>query len=179
MVFFTHIQFICAQFGVKLNFLRILHSAAYSDHTSPLFCRCKVLKFVDLVSLENCIFVNKCFNDEAFSLFSNHFKLTASSHSYCTMSVSNGLIFKKLCNTFLYGNKSIINSTVSTWNYFQTIFHGHNLLDMSPRKVKSPISIFLSLSLSIFLSLNIFLRTMKNSPYVFTIIVNIYLMYEV
>ena len=120
--------------------IRILHSAAYRDHTSPLFHRSKVLKFVDIVSLENCIFVNQCFNDEAFSLFSNHFKLTASSHSYCTRSVSNGLIFKRLYNTFLYGYKSIINPTVSTWNYFQTIFHGHNLLNMSPKKVKSLIS---------------------------------------
>ena len=94
--------------------IRILHSAAYRDHTSPLFHRSKVLKFVDIVSLENCIFVNKYFNDEAFSLFSNHFKLTASSHSYCTGSISNGLIFKRLYNTFLYGHKSIINSTVST-----------------------------------------------------------------
>ena len=68
--------------------IRILHSAAYSDHTCPLFHRYKVLKFVDLISLENCIFVNKCFSDEAFSLFSNHFKLTASSHSYCTRSVN-------------------------------------------------------------------------------------------
>ena len=120
--------------------IRILHSAAYRDHTSPLFHRSKVLKFVDIVSLENCIFVNKCFNDEAFSLFSNHFKLTASSHSYCTRSVSNGLIFKRLYNTFHYGNMSIINSIVSTWNHFQTIFHGHNLLNMSTKKIKSLIS---------------------------------------
>ena len=120
--------------------IRILHSAAYRDHTCPLFHRYKVLKFVDLVSLENCIFVNKCFNDEAFSLFSNHFKLTASSHSYCTGSVSNGLIFKRLYNTIRYGHESIINSTASTWNQFQTIFHGHNLLNMSPKKDKSLIS---------------------------------------
>ena len=79
--------------------IRILHSAAYRDHTSPLVHRCKVLKFVDLVSLENCIFVNKCFNDKAFSLISNHFKLTASSHPHCTRSVSNGLIFNKLYTT--------------------------------------------------------------------------------
>ena len=98
--------------------IRVLHSAAYRDHTSPLFHRYKVLKFVDPVSLENCIFVNKCFNGEIFSLFSNHFKLTASSHSYCTRSVSNGLIFKRLYNTFHYGKKSIINSTVSIWNCF-------------------------------------------------------------
>ena len=78
--------------------------------------------------------VNKCFNDEAFSLFSNHFKLTASSHSYCTRSVSNGLIFKRLYNTIRYGNKSIISSTVRTLNHFQTVFHGHNLLNMSQKK---------------------------------------------
>ena len=48
--------------------IRILHSAAYRDHTS-LFHRSKVLKFVDIVSLENCIFVNKCFNDEDFPYF--------------------------------------------------------------------------------------------------------------
>ena len=52
--------------------IRILHSAAYRDHTCPLFHRYKVLKFVDLVLLENCIFINKGFKDDAFSLFSNH-----------------------------------------------------------------------------------------------------------
>ena len=144
-IFHSHLAYLCLVWGeAKLSLnritllqkraIRILHSAAYRDHTSPLFHRSKVLRFVDIASLENCIFVNKCFNDEAFSLFSNHFKLTASSHSDCTRSVSSSLIFKRLYNTFLYGNKSIINSTVSTWNYFQTIFHGHNLLNMSPKK---------------------------------------------
>ena len=143
-IFHSHLACLCIVWGqVKFSLNRItliqkrairrLHSAAYGDHTCPLFHRYKVLKFVDLASLENCIFVNKCFNDEAFSLFSNHFKLTASSHSYCTRSFSNGLIFKRLYNTTRYGNKSIINSTVSTWNHFQTILHSHNLLNMSPK----------------------------------------------
>ena len=112
----------------------------FSNSMNNCLHKYKILKFVDIVSLENCILVNRCFNDEAFSLFSNYFKLTASSHSYCTRSVSNGLIFKRLYNTFHYGNMSIINSIVSTWNHFQTIFHGHNLLNMSPKKVKSLIS---------------------------------------
>ena len=100
-----------------------MHSTAYRDHACPLFQRYKVLKFADLFPLENCISVI------AFSLFSNHFKLTASSHSYCARSVSNGLIFKRLYNIFRYGSESIINSTASTGNHFQTIFHGHNLLN--------------------------------------------------
>ena len=145
----SHLAYLCLVWGqVKFSLnritllqkraIRILHSAAYRDHTCPLFHIYKVLKFVDLVSLENCIFVNKCFNGEAFSLFLNHFTLTASSHSYCTRSVSNGLIFKRLYNTICYGNKSIINSTVSTWNHFQTIFYGHNLFNMSPKKNEIP-----------------------------------------
>ena len=113
----------------------MIHSAAYSDHTSPLSHRHNVVKFVDLVSLEDCIFINKCF-DDVFFLFSNHFKLTASSHSYCTRSVTNGLVFKikRIYNTIRYGNKSVIGSIVSTWNHFQTMFHGHNLLNMSLKK---------------------------------------------
>ena len=47
--------------------IRILHSAAY--HTSPLLYRSKVLKFVDIDSLETCIVVNKYFNDEGFPYF--------------------------------------------------------------------------------------------------------------
>ena len=106
MVFFnSHLTYLCLVWGqakfslnritlLQKRAIRRLHSATYRDHTSPLFHRYKVLKFVDLVSLENCKFVYKCFDDEAFSLFSNHLKLTASSHSYCTRSVSNGLVFK-------------------------------------------------------------------------------------
>ena len=151
-IFHSHLAYLCLVWGeakfslsritlLQRRAIRILHSATYRDHTSPLFQRYKVLKFVVIISLESCIFVNKCFNDEAISLFSNHFKLTASSHSYSTRSVSNGLIFKRLYNTFLCGNKSVINSTVGTWNHFQTISHGHNLLNMLPKKVKSLISL--------------------------------------
>ena len=92
-IFHSHLAYLCLVWGpAKYSFnrtvllqktdIRILHSAAYIDHTRPLFRRYKVLKFIDPVSLENCIFVNKCLKDDAFSLFSNHFKLTASSHSY-------------------------------------------------------------------------------------------------
>ena len=87
---------------IKKKAIRILHSAAYTNHTCPYFCRYKILKFIDFVSLENCIFVNKCFNDDAFTLYSNYFKLCTCSHSYCTRSVSNGLIFKRLYNTIRY-----------------------------------------------------------------------------
>ena len=117
-IFHSHLAYLCLVWGqakfslnritlLQKRAIRILHSAAYKNHTSLVFHRSKIkfLKFVNIVQLENCIFVNKCFNDGAFSLFSNPFKLTASSNSYCTRSVSNGLIFIRLYNTFLCGNK--------------------------------------------------------------------------
>ena len=103
-IFHSHLAYLClvlgqAKFYLSRIFLlqkraiKILRSAAYRDHTCPLFHSTKFKNFVDLVLLENCKYVNKCFNKDAFSLFPNHTKLTTSSHSYYTRSVSNGLIF--------------------------------------------------------------------------------------
>ena len=94
----------------------MLHSASFRDHSFPLFHK---QKFADLVPLENGRFVNKCFNKNDFSLFSNLSNLIASSHSYCTRSISNGLMFKRFYSPNRYGNKSIIISQVSTWNHFK------------------------------------------------------------
>lgn len=127
----------------------ILHSAAYRGHNCSLFRRYKVLKFKDLLSLECCIFANNCFNDDSFSLLSNHFKLTTSSHSLLLHKISltnlkwpDCLIFIQLsckqARDFIKPFVTLINllyqlnsnSTVSTWNHFQTMFHFHNLLNI-------------------------------------------------
>ena len=63
-IFDSHLAYLCLVWGqakfslnritlLKKRSIRILHFAAYRDHTSPLFHRYKVLKFVDIVSLEN------------------------------------------------------------------------------------------------------------------------------
>ena len=77
-IFHSHLAYLCLVWGqakfslnritsLQKRAIRILHSAAY--HTSPLLYRSKVLKFVDIVSLENCIVVRKYFNGEAFPYF--------------------------------------------------------------------------------------------------------------
>ena len=59
-VFHSHLAYLClvwdqAKFSLnrvtllQKRAIRILHSAAYRDHTFPLFHRYKMLKFVDLV----------------------------------------------------------------------------------------------------------------------------------
>ena len=83
----------------------------------------------------------KCFNENGFSLFSSHFKPIANSHSNWTRWVSNGLTFRRRDNTIRYDNKSLINSTVNTWSHFQAIFHGYNLLNISPKEAINNVAI--------------------------------------
>ena len=86
----------------------------------------------------------------SFSLLSNHFKLTASSHSYCTRLVMVWYLrdftiyyFTIAIYLLLWYHKSIINSKVL--ESFSKIFHGHNLLKIChqknvTKKIKSLIS---------------------------------------
>ena len=74
-IFHSHLAYLCLVWGRAKYFLNriallqkrvitILQSDTYRDLTCPLFSKYKV---IDLVSLEKCLFVSKCFNDDAFS----------------------------------------------------------------------------------------------------------------
>ena len=52
-----------------LRILRIINFAPFNTHTSPLFKNCNILKFVDVINAENCIFVDNCFNRNSFLIF--------------------------------------------------------------------------------------------------------------
>ena len=122
---FTHIQLISYQFGLKLNFSLNRVTLLEEKHQDITF-RCMQKSYLpSFLQIQNfkiyrprtirklhikCYIVNKRFNDVAFYLFSNHFKLIASNHSHCTRSVNKGLIFKKLYNTIRYSNKSFSNN---------------------------------------------------------------------
>ena len=34
----------------------------FNAHTTSLFKNCNILKFVDIINVESCIFINNCFN---------------------------------------------------------------------------------------------------------------------
>ena len=144
MLLFSRIQLTSAQFGVKLKFSLNRGTIIEEKHQDITFCcmqRFYLSSFSQIQSFKiyrprtirklhiKYYIVYKYFNDVAFHLFSNHFKLIASNHSYCTRSVSNGLIFKKLYNTIRYNNKSIKS--------FQTKFHVYNLIKMSLKNMES------------------------------------------
>ena len=89
-IFQSHITYVCiawAQVNNSLNrisllqkkALRIMNFATFNAHTNLLFSDYKILKFADIVRIENCIFVRNCFVNNAFAIFLKHFKLTSES----------------------------------------------------------------------------------------------------
>ena len=70
-----------------------MNFAPFNAHTTPLFKNCNIWKFVDIINVESCVFVNNCFNKDSFSIFNENFKLVSTSHSYNTRSTSIGLLF--------------------------------------------------------------------------------------
>ena len=94
--------------------LRIMHFAHFDAHTTPLFKNCNILKFVNNINVESCIFINNCFDKDSFSIFNKNFELLSTTHSYNTRSARNGLLFVPSYNTVRFGRKSIIHSTTLT-----------------------------------------------------------------
>ena len=41
----------------------------FNAHTTSLFKNYNILKFADIINVENCIFINNCFNKDSFSIF--------------------------------------------------------------------------------------------------------------
>ena len=53
--------------------LRIMHVVQFDAHTSPLFYNSKILKFIDVISTENCILTNNRFNKDPFAVFAQNY----------------------------------------------------------------------------------------------------------
>ena len=78
----------------------------FNEHTTPLFSKAKILKFIDFIQMENCIFVNKSVSDSLHPLFSQVYLFVNDHHKYNTRFVSNGLLKIPTNNTSVYGTKS-------------------------------------------------------------------------
>ena len=114
-----------------------MHFATFNAHTTPLFHDSKILKFVDIIHTESCIFINNCFNKDSFSIFADSYTLSSSTHSHNTRYASKGLLFIPSYNSVRFGRKSIIHSTTLFWNHIQEILREHNFLEFSAKSLKT------------------------------------------
>ena len=121
-IFQSHLNYACIAWGLtrlpqqKVSILqkKALNFVPFNAHSTPLFKNCNILKFADIINVENCIFINNCFNRDSFSILDENFKLVPTTHSYNTRSARNGLLLVPSYNTVRFGRKSIIHSTTLT-----------------------------------------------------------------
>ena len=114
-----------------------MHFATFNAHTAPLFYDSKILKFVDIIHTESCVFINNCFKKDSFAIFSESYNLSSSTHQYNTRSSSKGLLFIPSYNSVRFGRKSVIHSSTLFWNHIQEIFNEQNFLELSAKSLKA------------------------------------------
>ena len=108
-------------FVLQKKSLRIKYFLNHNAHISLLFRELNILKLLDKIALENCLFMNKYFNKCLPAIFKNWFTLSSDFHTYKTRWSNLGCIVVPPHNTKLYGRNSVNISAVYTRNYLQKL----------------------------------------------------------
>ena len=105
-------------------------------HTLPIFAKLNIIKFSDMISLCNCLFIYKHFISKPASVFSQVFILVSNTHQQNTRFTPHGLLTKPTCNTSKYGTNGFAASAIASWNFFQNKFPSNNLRQISYSQLK-------------------------------------------
>ena len=116
--------------------MQIISFAHYHAHTLPIFAKLNIIKFSDLISLCNCLFIYKHFISKPASVFSHVFILASNTHEQNTRLASHGLLTKPRCNTSKYDTNGFAASAIASWNFFQNNFPSNNLRQISYSQLK-------------------------------------------
>ena len=141
-IFHSHLSYVYTEWGPNLNpkhrinllqkkAIRIISFAQYDAHTLPIFAKLNIIKFSDLISLCNCLFIYKHVFSKAPSVFSHVFILASNTHEQNTRFASHGLLIKPRCNTSKYSTNTFVASAIASWNFFQKEFPSNNVRQYS------------------------------------------------
>ena len=86
-------------FVLQKKSLRIIYFLNHNAHTSPLFRDLNILKLLDKIAPENCLFLNKYFNKCLSTIFKNGFTFSSDFHTYNTRWSNLGYIVVPPHNT--------------------------------------------------------------------------------
>ena len=115
--------------------MRRVSFASFDAHTLPIFAKLNIIKFPDLISFCNCLFIYKHFLSKSPSVFSNVVILRSNTHEQNIRSVSHGLLTKSSCCISKYGINVFAASAIKSWNFFQKRFSNNKV---SYHKVSCP-----------------------------------------
>ena len=92
--------------------LRILNFKGLLEYSSPLYKSSKILKLIDLIKLNNILFVYDQINNNLPNAFENYFQLKRQQHNHFTR---GKILNVPQVNTSLYGSNSITLSAIRDW----------------------------------------------------------------
>ena len=80
-IFQSHLSYVCTAWGQNIKYnhrisilqrkaMRIIFFSDFNEHTTPLFSKAKILKFIDFIQMETSIFVNKSVSGSLHPLLS-------------------------------------------------------------------------------------------------------------
>ena len=120
-----------------------MHFGQFNSHTSSLFHNSKILKFINIIYTENCVFTNTCFHKDSFAVLAQNHNLCSNTHTYDTRSSSKGLLFVPTYNSTRFRRKSIIHFSTLSWNYLQSMLHEYDFLKCSAKYLKNLLNKYL------------------------------------
>ena len=146
-IFHSHHSCVCTAWDQNLNSkhhinllqkkaMRIISFTSFNAHTLPIFAKLNIIKFPDIISFCNCLFIYKHFLNNSSSFFSNVFILTSNTHEQNTRSASYGLLTKRSCSTSKYGTNAFAASAIKSWNFFQKKFSNNSICQLSYSQLK-------------------------------------------
>ena len=106
--------------------LRIIYSKDRTEPSDPLYANHKILKLQNIITLNNCLFIDDQLCDNLPNAFSNYFKLLKNQQMYNTRGSNHFTLNVPRVNTETYGSNSIRNKAIKDWNKTTKKFQFHS-----------------------------------------------------
>jgi len=160
-IFSSHMLYGCQTYGLhensktkKIQTLqnRALSLITFADHPSSpyqhhadIYKELRLLKFRDLVTLRNILFVHDYFNKNIPESFAGYFTLSRDMHSHQTRNSSRGLLYVPKTNSVRFGDHSFKLKAINAWNSVATEFPDTDFISLPKKEFKNLlVSYFLS-----------------------------------
>ena len=147
-LFYSHLNY-CAQIcgqpvsdfvsriaSLQNRAIRIMCFADYHAPVDPLYRELDLIKFKDLVHLQNTLLVHSVFHQNLPNSLLQTFDIDFT-HAYPTRACTRGLINTFSKNTTSFGINSIKNQCILSWNHCHKLLSGVRFTDLTTAKLKS------------------------------------------
>jgi len=105
-------------------------------NVDKLYKDLKLLKFTDIVYVQNCIFMNRVENNQLPDCFQDKFKHRRNIHNYNTRASKKGQIEIPTVSTHKYGTLSTTFQCISDWNKFIKAFSHLNVKSLHTNEIR-------------------------------------------